>query len=89
MIYLKYSPCKSNNKETTFNIKDNNTLIIDGIIDFEFDSNSIEFPDIREQSKGLILEAYRDGKTKDLYITILRRYRDNCPWDDNNYHEVF
>jgi hypothetical protein len=83
-MYLKYSPCKSNT-ETIFTVKSENLIIIDGE-EYEFDVDSVAFPSIYSDTNGVILKAYRQDSK--LYITILRKYTDSCPWDDTKYHEV-
>lgn len=83
-MYIKYSPCKSNT-ETTFRVKSDNVIIIDNE-EYEFDLDSIVWDEINIQTNGKILSAYRENGQ--LYLTILRLYKDSCPWDDTLYHEV-
>ena len=82
-MYIKYSPCKSN-IDTSFQIIDDNTIIINGE-EYEFDISSISWPDIRNQTNGSILEAHRESDGS-LYLTIIRKYTDSCVlWDNGSY----
>ncbi len=76
-----YSPCKMA-QDTQIEIKDNNTVIIDGE-EFEFDSG-ILWEDVSSLTNNKILEAKRvEGE---LYLKIFRGYSNNCPWDSGTYH---
>ncbi len=86
---IKYSPIKWNkyakieaNENTEIEIKDNNSITIDDEL-FEFDIESITFPDIHEQTNGLMLEAHRTDD--ELFITVRRFYTENCEWDTGDY----
>lgn len=83
-MYIKYSPIKSN-RETSIIVKDNNTIIIDNE-EYEFDVNSILFPNVNVLTNYVIIDAYRENK--ELYLTIQRHYIDSNVWDDTKYHEV-
>jgi hypothetical protein len=82
---LKYSPVHSN-KDTFIEAIGENALRIDGE-DYEFDIASVTWPEIREQTEGIILEAHReDGE---LFCTIRRFYSGSCSgWDTAEYWEV-
>lgn len=80
---IKYSPC-STNKETTIEVIGDNTLRIDGV-DYEFDAESVTWPDISQQTENIILEAYREAG--ELYVTVRRFYSGTCSgWDTGDYH---
>jgi hypothetical protein len=79
-----YSPCKTGT-ETQIKFINENTINIDGE-DYEFDLNSIVFPDIAQQTNNAILDAKRiDGE---LYLKVFRGYTDSCPWDTGTYQSV-
>lgn len=82
---IKYSPVHTN-KDTIIEATGENTLRIDGV-DYEFDPESVTWPEISEQTEGVILEAHReDGE---LYVTVRRFYSGSCSgWDTAQYHEV-
>lgn len=90
---IKYGPVKWNPyakieamPDTVIEPVDDNSLKIDGEL-YEFDEQSVEFPEIRQQTNERILEAHReDGE---LYLTVMRFYTRTChPWDTGGYHEV-
>ncbi len=76
-----YSPCKTG-AETQIEIKDNNTVIIDGE-EFEFDSGVL-WEDVSFLTNNKILEAKRVNN--ELYLKVFRGYADSCPWDSGTYH---
>jgi len=90
---IKYSPTKFNeyaniqaNSNTKINYVDKNTVNIDGE-DYEFDIESVQFPDIHEQTDGVILEAHRTDN--ELFITVRRFYTEDCTeWDTGTYGEL-
>lgn len=82
---IKYSPC-STNRDTIIKAVDDNTIRIDGT-DYEFDTESVTWPEISEQTDGAILEAHREAG--DLYVTVLRFYSGSCTdWDTGAHHAV-
>lgn len=91
---IKYSPCKWNEyakidarPDTDIEVVDANSIKIDGEL-YEFDTESIQFPDIYTQTDGKILNAYRD-ESNILYITVRRFYTYDCTeWDDGEYNEI-
>lgn len=72
--------------DTEIKVIEADTIEIDGEV-FEFDLESVEWPDIRTQTNGLISKAYReDGE---LYLTVRRFYSRSCSdWDTGDYHDV-
>ena len=82
---IKYSPQKADH-DTVIKYVDKNTVTIDGIEE-SFDSASVTYPDIANETESRILEAHReDGE---LYLTIIRHYTVSChEWDTGEYHEV-
>lgn len=90
---LKYSPVKWNPyakiealPDTEITPVDENSILIDGEL-FEFDELSVEFPDIRTQTRNYITEAKRESE--ELFITVRRFYTRTCqPWDTGGYHEI-
>ena len=80
---IKYSPVHTN-KDTIIEATGANTLRIDGV-DYEFDNESVTWPDISEQTEGVILEAHReDGE---LCVTVRRFYSGSCSgWDTGAFH---
>jgi hypothetical protein len=86
-MFIKYSPIKCNTKirkDTVTKKIDENTIEIDGE-KYEFDPINCSFPDIRNQTNGIIIEAYRDA-SDELYITILRFYTKEWEsWYSDNY----
>lgn len=93
-MFIKYSPIKFNeytniqaNPETTIQYINDYTISVDGEV-YEFDIESIQFPDIFTETEGIILEAHRDG-SNELYITIRRFYSNDCSaWDNGTYWEI-
>lgn len=92
---IKYSPIKWNeyaqlpgNPDTQIEYVDENTLRIDED-EYVFDPESVEWPDIAEQTKGMILEAKRDEKGE-LWLVVRRFYTQLAwlDWDTGEYHEV-
>ena len=80
---IRYSPCHTN-KDTIIEATGANTLRIDGV-DYEFDNESVTWPDISEQTEGVILEAHREEG--ELYVTVRRFYSGSCTgWDTGDYH---
>ena len=90
---IKYSPIKWNEHaeikapaDTIIKFKDENTIKIDGEL-YEFDIESVQFPDIHKQTDGVILEAHRTDN--ELFITVRRFYTDDCTsWDNGGYNEI-
>jgi len=89
---IKYSPVKWNEHarieaepNTQINYIDENTIKIDGEL-YEFDNESITFPEIHSQTNGIILEAHRTDE--ELFIIVRRFYTDSCPWDTGDYQEI-
>ena len=90
----KYSPIKFNEhaktqspSDTVVNIINDNSLRIDGET-YEFDTESVQFPDIHTQTDGIILEAHRDDNSE-LYVTVRRFYTSDCAsWDNGEYNEI-
>jgi len=81
---IYFSPCKSD-KETNIQVIDENNLEIDGEL-FSFDSNDVQWENLYEATNGKILDAYRnDGE---MYIKIVRFYKESCPWDTGTYRRV-
>ena len=85
-MFIKYSPVHSN-KDTLIEATGENTLLIDGV-DYEFDIESVTWPDIHEQTEGVILEAHRE--VGELYVTVRRFYSGSClGWDTARYHPTY
>jgi len=84
---IKYSPCHSD-KDTRIVYINENTIQIDDEI-YEFDPDSVEWPDITEQTEFRILEAKRDEKGE-LWLVVRRYYSQLTwpEWDIGDYHEV-
>lgn len=79
---IKYSPVHAN-KDTIIAAVNENTLHIDGV-EYEFDTESVTWPDIATQTEGVILEAYRESG--ELYVTVRRFYSGSCSgWDTGAY----
>jgi len=91
---IKYSPVKWNEHarieaepNTQINYIDENTIKIDEEL-YEFDNESITFPEIHSQTNGVILEANRN-EFNELFITIRRFYTADCTeWDNGEYNEI-
>lgn len=91
---IKYSPVKFNEyadskspADTVIKYKDENTIRIDGEL-YEFDSESIQFPDVFTETDGIILEAHRD-ELNEFYVTVRRFYSNDCSaWDNGEYNEI-
>ena len=84
---IKYSPVHTDNQNTAIEYIDENTIMIDGEM-YEFDSESVVWEDIAEQTAYRILEAKRiDGE---LWLTIRRYYTDirRPDWDTGDYHDI-
>jgi len=93
IMKIKYSPCKWNpyassqfpegtNPDTEIEVLNGNIISIDGEL-FEFDESSVIFPDIHEQTNGIIHEAHRtDGV---LFVTVRRFYTGSCEWDTGGF----
>ncbi len=83
---IKYSPIKSDNVDTVIEPIDENTVKIDDE-QYEFDFDSVLWPDIQEQTKGAINSAYRVDN--ELYLEIRRYYTYSCSlWDTGDYHDI-
>ena len=83
---IKYSPIKSDNVDTVIEPIDENTVKINGE-QYEFDTDSVVWPDIQEQTKGAINSAYRANG--ELYLEIRRYYTYSCSlWDTGDYHDI-
>ena len=82
------------NPNTTFEYVDENTLKIDGEL-YEFDTESIVWPDIYTQTNGKITSARRDD-TGELYLDVVRKYHyedagsviPQPEWDTGEYHDI-
>ena len=82
---IKYSPQKAGH-DTVIKYVDNDTISIDGV-EHGFDAESVQYPDIAQETNCAILEAHREGE--ELYLTVLRQYMVSCSnFDDGKYHEV-
>jgi len=81
---IKFSPCKSS-MDTVFSVKDENTIEIDGI-GYYFNPSYSDYPKIYEDSNENILKAFRENGF--LYVTLIRKYKNICPWDDKNYRDI-
>lgn len=78
-----FSPCKTGT-ETIITYVNEDTVNIDGE-DYEFDTDSVSFPDIATQTNYKILEARRtDGE---LFLKVFRGYANDCPWDTGTYQD--
>ncbi|HGE70855.1 TPA: hypothetical protein ENX78_08480 [Candidatus Poribacteria bacterium] len=85
---IKYSPVHTDNQETVIEYVDENTIMIDYDV-YEFDPESVEWPDIAEQTVFRILGAHRDEKGE-LWLVVRRFYTQLArpDWDTGDYHEV-
>jgi len=83
---IKYSPVHTD-KDTVIEYIDENTIKIDGKV-YKFDTDSVVWEDIAEQTDHRILEAKRiDGEpwlTVRRYYTTLQR----PDWDTGDYHDI-
>lgn len=80
---IKYSPVQTN-KDTIIEATGPDTLRIDGQ-EYEFDPESVTWPEISEQTNGVIIEAHRESG--ELYVTVRRFYSGSCSgWDTGDYH---
>lgn len=87
---IKYSPIYSTSEAQTIIKKINDNVIdIDGIR-YEFDEASYMFEDIYNISEGKILQAYRDLRTGELYIEVLRYYNtlERPDWDTGEWQDI-
>jgi hypothetical protein len=84
---IKYSPCHSD-KDTKIAYLDENTIQIDDEV-YEFDPESVEWPEIAEQTEFRILEAHRD-ENGELWLVVRRFYTQLArpDWDTGDYHEI-
>jgi len=83
---IKYSPIKSDNVDTVIEPIDENTVKINGE-QYEFDIDSVVWPDIYQQSGETINSAYRVNG--ELYLEIRRYYTYSCSlWDTGEYHDI-
>lgn len=92
---IKYSPVKWNSyakhaegvlADTVITYKNATTVTVDGT-DYEFPTEYVTFPKVREDTKGVIRLAFRKDGT--LYLTIRRYYTKTCKdWDTGDYHDV-
>ena len=90
---IKYIPVYSN-CNTVIEYIDENTLKIDNEL-YEFDTESIVWPDIYTQTNGKITSARRD-ETGELYLDVIRKYYfENAgavipppEWDTGDYHDI-
>ena len=78
-MFNAYSPaCMNINPNTEIKYVNENTINVDGL-DYEFDSNSIQFPNINVDTQGVIISAIRDTE---LHLTVRRFYSNDCStWD--------
>jgi len=75
--------------ETVIEVVDENTIRVDGEL-YEFPSDGIECPDIREQTNGVIEEAHRDSDGT-LCVTVRRFFSSpggELAWYSEDYVEV-
>ena len=90
---IKYCPVKWNpyaetqypegtKSDSEIEITNDNTLTVDGE-EYEFDDESAEYPDINDQTAGVITEAHREGG--ELFVTVRRFYTEVCDWDTGEY----
>lgn len=79
---LPYAP------DTAIVFVNENTVSVDGE-SYEFDADSVVFPDIWKQTDGVIQEAHRDS-AGELWLTVRRFYTDGTrpEWDTGDYHEI-
>lgn len=80
-----YDPNRITAQDTAIEAISENSIAIDGEL-YEFDTASVEFPDIVAQTNEHILEAHRD-ESGELYLTVRRYYTKDCDaWDTGDYH---
>lgn len=90
---IKYSPIKWNPyakldvfPDTEIQYINENSIKIDGVL-FEFDPESVEWPDIFEQTNEIIIEAKRD-ESNELLLEIRRFFTESREWDTGDYHVI-
>ena len=90
---IKYIPVYDT-YNTVIEYIDENTIKIDDEL-YEFDTESVEWPDIYTQTNGKIVSARRDD-TGELYLDVIRKYYyENAgavipqpEWDTGEYHDI-
>ena len=90
---IKYIPVYDT-YNTVIEYIDESTIKIDDEL-YEFDTESVEWPDIFTQTNGKITSARRD-ETGELYIEVVRTYYyENAgavipqpEWDTGDYHDI-
>ena len=83
---IKYSPVKSDTEDTNIQFIDEKTILIDGE-EYQFDSDSVIWPTIYNDTNGKILDAFVDDNGE-LCITVRRFYTCSCQdWDTGDYHD--
>ena len=90
---IKYIPVYDT-YNTVIEYIDESTIKIDDEL-YEFDTESVEWPDIYTQTNGKITSARRD-ETGELYIEVVRTYYyENAgavipqpEWDTGEYHDI-
>ena len=71
-------------KDLMVKLNDDNTISIEGK-HYEFDTESVDFPQLAEQVDYAILEAHRISG--ELHLTVRRFYTGDCTeWDTGDYH---
>lgn len=91
---VKYSPIKWNEHaslkswpDTEIKYINENTISIDAEV-YEFDSESVVWPDIFNATGGAIMSASRDAGGE-LCIEVKRFYTGDCTsWDTGDYHAL-
>jgi len=89
---IKYIPVYSN-CNTVIEYINENTLRIDGT-EYLFDTNSVEWPNIADQTGYVILQARRD-ENHELWLAVKREYYlsdtvsyiPQQDWDTGDYHD--
>jgi len=93
IMKIKYIPVYDT-YNTVIEYIDESTIKIDDEL-YEFDTESVEWPDIFTQTNGKITSARRD-ETGELYIEVVRTYYyENAgavipqpEWDTGDYHDI-
>lgn len=85
IVNIKYSPCKSETKNTAIVIRSATDIEVDGVI-YTFDFDGIKWPDVAVETDYAIIEAHRAAG--ELFLTVRRFYTGSCSdWDSGAFHD--